>query len=279
MTLPASRQQIIDEFRANAGQLGGRFETARVILLTTTDRTGATHTTPLTYIPDEGERLLVVASAAGADADPEWYVHLLDNPQVTVETGVFTIEASAERLDGDERDAVFARIAESDPAWADYQSRTSRVIPVVALIPTGGGPNAGPLGDGLRLVHVAFRRELAVLRAELAASGTGLGVQLRINCLTACEGLHYHHLVEDAHMFPALEASHPELADTVHRLGEEHGTVQRLLDELRARVETDGPEIDAVLADVDRLIAELNAHLDYEEEQLVGILNAMPPPG
>ncbi|MCM0675304.1 nitroreductase family deazaflavin-dependent oxidoreductase [Micromonospora phytophila] len=59
-------QQIVDEFRANAGRVGGPFEGARLILLTTTGaRTGAPHTTPVGYLPDGGERILVIASAGG----------------------------------------------------------------------------------------------------------------------------------------------------------------------------------------------------------------------
>jgi deazaflavin-dependent oxidoreductase (nitroreductase family) len=75
-------QQIIDEFRANGGQVGGPFEGARLLLLTTIGaRSGAPHTTPLGYLPD-GERSLVIASAGGAPNHPAWFHNLVANPHV-----------------------------------------------------------------------------------------------------------------------------------------------------------------------------------------------------
>ncbi|GAA4220070.1 deazaflavin-dependent oxidoreductase (nitroreductase family) [Streptosporangium album] len=268
-------QQIIEEFRANRGQVGGPFEGGRLLLLTTTGaRTGARHTTPVGYLPD-GERTLIIASAGGAQAHPAWYHNLLADPRVTVEDGVFTYPAEAVVLKGEERDRLFARAVEADPGWADYQARTERVIPVIALNPLGGGPPAGPGGDSLKTIHDAFRRELALIRKELAESGPGLGAQLRVNCLTLCQGLHHHHTGEDGRMFPHLEEHHPELAPALARLRREHEVVERLLVQLQALISGDGPGPGAVLAEVDRLTAELEAHLDYEEEQLVPILNAM----
>lgn len=288
MTLPTTRQKFIDDFRANAGQVGGEFANSRVILLTTTDRSGGTRTVPLTYFPDEGERLLVVASAAGAAEDPDWYADLLADPEVTVETGVFTMRANAVPLDPDARAVAFARVAEADPRWSEYQSRTDRVIPVIALDATGGGPNPGRLGDGLRMVHGAFRRELAIVRAELARSGPRVGAQLRINCLAACQGLQHHHLIEDAHIFPSLLTAHPELAAAIDRLVAEHHVIADLVERLQARITAataggadanGGSEASSdLLSDVDQLIAELTAHLDYEEDQLVEILNGTPAP-
>jgi deazaflavin-dependent oxidoreductase (nitroreductase family) len=143
-------QQIIDEFRANGGRVGGPFEGARLLLLTTVGaRSGATHTTPLGYLPDGGERILVIASAGGAPNHPDWFHNLVARPRVTVEDGVFTYDARAVVLEGTERDRVFARAAEADPGWAAYQAKTTRVLPVVALEPLGAGPPGGPLGDSL----------------------------------------------------------------------------------------------------------------------------------
>jgi deazaflavin-dependent oxidoreductase (nitroreductase family) len=272
-------QQIIDEFRANQGQVA-MFDGARLLLLTTTGaRTGAKHTTPVGYLPD-GERMLIIASAGGAPKHPAWYHNLLATPRVTVEDGIFTYPADAVVLEGEERDGAFARAVEMDPGWAAYQAKTSRVIPVVALTPLGGPPDGTRGGDFLVRVHDAFRRELRLIRKEVAASGTGgLGVQLRVNCLTLCRGLHQHHTFEDAGMFPWVEGRHPELALVVDRLREEHGTVSRLLDELQRLLAAGEPAAPAakVLAEVDRLMTELEAHLDYEERELVPILNAMTP--
>ncbi|HEX2315153.1 MAG TPA: nitroreductase/quinone reductase family protein [Thermomonospora sp.] len=270
-------QQVIEEFRANGGRVGGPFEGGRLLLLTTTGaRTGRPHTVPVGYLPDEGGRRLVIASAGGAPAHPAWFHNLRAHPRVTVEDGLFTYEADAEILEGEERDRLFARAAEADPGWAEYQDRAGRVIPVVALTPVDAGPPPGPLGDSLKAVHDVFRRELDLLRAEIARSGPGLVAQLRVTCLTFCQGLHHHHTMEDGGMFPFLGEQHPELAATMQRLREEHRTVQRLLEELQELVTAEGTDRAELLAGVERLTADLEAHLAYEEEQLVPILNGIP---
>ncbi|MFE3453134.1 nitroreductase/quinone reductase family protein [Nonomuraea sp. NPDC059194] len=267
-------QQIIDEFRANQGQVAA-FDGARLLLLTTKGaRTGASRTTPVGYLPD-GDRLLVIASAMGQNAHPAWYHNLLAHPRATVEDGAFTYEADAVVLEGEERDRLFARAVEADRGWAEYQARTGRVIPVVALHPIHAGPPAGPMGEVLKTIHGAFRRELALIRKEVAASGPGLGAQLRVNCLTLCQGLHYHHTNEDAGMFPALERDHPELAPAMKRLRDEHEVVARLLARLQELLADDDLDHDVLVAEVDTLATELEAHLDYEEEQLVPILNGL----
>ncbi|MEO3795477.1 nitroreductase/quinone reductase family protein [Nonomuraea sp. B10E15] len=266
-------QQIIDEFRANQGQVGGPFEGARLLLLTTVGaKSGERRTTPLGYLPD-GDRVVVIASAGGSPRHPAWYHNLLADPEVTVEDGIFAYPATAVVLEGEERDRVFARAVEADPAWGAYQDRAGRDLPVVALVERDAGPPAGSLGDALKKVHDAFRRELALIRGEVAASGPRLGAQLRVNCLTLCQGLHVHHAREDGFMFPALEDRHPELAPALERLRAEHVVVQRLLDRLRAVLAADDLAPRALLAEVNRLTEELEAHLDYEEEQLMPLLS------
>ncbi|MCG5212684.1 nitroreductase/quinone reductase family protein [Streptosporangium soli] len=268
-------QQIIDEFRANAGRVGGPFEGGRLLLLTTTGaRTGARRTTPLGYLPD-GERMLIIASAFGAPAHPAWYHNIVAEPSVTVENGVFTFPARATVLEGAERDRLFARAVEADPGWADYQARTNRIIPIVALSPEDSGPPAGPLGDALVAVHGAFRRELALIRKEIAESGPGLGAQLRVNCLTLCQGVHHHHTIEDGGFLPYVETRHPELAPVIERLRHEHKTVDRLLTGLQTLLSGEATDPGVLMAEVERLTAELEAHLDYEERELVPILNAL----
>ncbi|GAB3138052.1 nitroreductase/quinone reductase family protein [Micromonospora sonneratiae] len=275
-------QQVIDEFRANGGRVGGPFEGARLLLLTTVGaRSGAPHTTPVGCLPD-GERILVIASAGGAPHHPAWFHNLVANPRVTVEDGTFTYEAHAVVLTGAERDRLFARAVEADPGWAAYQARTIRVIPVVALHRIMDGPlrfAGGPTswGAGLKLIHDAFRRELALIRGEIAKSGPGLGAQLRVNCLTVCQGLHHHHTREDAVMFPALGEQQPELAPTLDRLHQEHQRIAALLADLQAVISSDASDPRLVLAEVDRLTDELEKHLTYEEEQLIPILDAATP--
>ncbi|MGK5629325.1 nitroreductase/quinone reductase family protein [Streptomyces sp. URMC 123] len=270
-------QQVIEEFRANGGRVGGPFEGGRLLLLTTTGaRTGKPHTTPVGYLPDGGERVLVIASAGGAPRHPDWFRNLLAHPRVTVEDGVFTYEADAEVLEGEERDAAFARAVESDPGWAEYQARTDRIIPVVALTEAMSGPpipTATTWGGALKAVHGGLRRELALIRREIAESGPGLGAQLRINCLTLCQGLRNHHTGEDAAMFPHLADRHPELAPVLEQLRDEHRTLAALLDELRVIVSGDGT-VDAsrVLPEVERLTQAVEEHLRHEEEQLMPFL-------
>jgi deazaflavin-dependent oxidoreductase (nitroreductase family) len=272
-------QQVIDEFRANNGRVGGWFEGGRLLLLTTTGaRTGTRHTTPLGYLPDGGDRVLVIASAGGSTRHPDWYRNVLAHPQVTVESGAFTYEAQAVVLEGEERDRSFARAVEVDRGWAEYQEKAGdRVLPVVALyeIAAPGPPNirAGSMGEAIKLVHDNFRDELARIRDEMRKSSTGapLGAQLRVNCLTFCQGLHNHHTGEDTALFPFVADRHPDAAPALARLREEHERIAELVLEMRQVVWTAG-EPGTALAEFERLAAELEAHLTYEEEQLIPLL-------
>jgi len=126
-------RQIIEEFRANAGRVGGHWEGRDLLLLTTTGRkSGKQHTTPIAYTRD-GERLLTYASNNGADEHPGWYLNVLAAPEVVVEVGDERYAATATPLQGDERAREYAAQSERMPAFAEYQENTTRVIPVVAL--------------------------------------------------------------------------------------------------------------------------------------------------
>jgi len=126
-------QKIIDEFRANEGKVGGPFEGAPVLLLTTTGaKSGKRHTAPMMYRAGDGV-LYVFASKAGAPTNPDWYHNLVANPKVTVEVGVDKFDATAVPLEGSERDEIFAKHAALYPGFAEYQQKTTRVIPVVQL--------------------------------------------------------------------------------------------------------------------------------------------------
>jgi deazaflavin-dependent oxidoreductase (nitroreductase family) len=271
-------QHFIDEFRANQGRVGGPFEGGRLILLTTTGaRSGAPHTNPVGYLPDGGNRILILASAGGAPKHPDWFHNLVADPRVTVEDGTFTYEAEATVLKGDERDRIFARAAEADTGWAGYQAKTTRVIPVVALTNVSNGPpntNAPSWGAALKLVHDAFRRELATIRKEVAASGPILGAQLRVNCLTACHGLQTHHAGEDLGIFPFLQRNRPEILPMLDRLRAEHERLATLLTDLQAAVSAVNANPATVRREVERLTAELEDHLAYEENQLIPMLDA-----
>ncbi|GGV24738.1 cation-binding protein [Actinomadura cremea] len=266
-------RQVIEEFRANDGRVGGMFEGGRLLLLTTTGaRSGARRTNPLGYLPDGPERLLVIASAGGSPRHPDWFHNLVANPRVTIETGAFTVEADAAVLAGEERDRLFARAVEADAGWAEYEEKSGRTLPVVALTPIDAGPPRGPLGQSITRIHGEFRRELDAIRREVAASGTTLGAQLRVNCLTFCQGLDNHHMGEETMVFPGLERAHPELAPAIARLREEHEVLKDLLEQLRAVLGSNALAPASLAAEVDRLTREVIAHLDHEEE-LVPVLD------
>lgn len=267
---------VIEEFRANQGKVGGMFEGARLLLLTTTGaRSGRPHTVPLGYLPDGGERMLVIGSAGGSPRNPAWVHNLRANPVATVEDGTFTYEVTATLLAGAERDAVFARAVEQDPGWAEYERSSGRTLPVFALTVVPGPPrtDAATPGGMLQLVHDAFRRELALIRAEVAGSGAVLGAQLRINCLSLCAGLHGHHVREDEGMFPGVEHLRPDLAPVIQQLRAEHEIIAGLLEQLRKVLDEPGLQKEQLAGEVDRLIGELEAHLDHEETALIPVLN------
>jgi len=126
-------RQIIEEFHANGGKVGGPFEGATLLLLTTTGaKSGLSRTTPLVYLPD-GERLVIFASKAGAPTSPDWYYNLVAHPTVTVEVGTEKFNATATVVSGEERDRLYAQQAAKAPGFAEYQQKTTRVIPVVVL--------------------------------------------------------------------------------------------------------------------------------------------------
>ena len=126
-------RQTIEAFRANEGKVGGIWEGRPLLLLTTTGaKSGQRHTTPTMYLRD-GDRLLIFATKSGAPTHPDWYHNLLAHPQVTVEVGPETYEATATVLNGEERDRLYARQAELYPQYGEYQTKTTRKIPVIAL--------------------------------------------------------------------------------------------------------------------------------------------------
>ena len=125
--------RIIEEFRSNGGKAGGPFAGAPILLLTTTGaKTGKQRTNPLAYLPD-GERVVVFASKAGAPTNPDWYHNLVAQPDVTIEVDGETRPVRARVTQGAERDELFSRQKQAMPGFADYEAKTDRVIPVVAL--------------------------------------------------------------------------------------------------------------------------------------------------
>ena len=128
---------IINEFRANEGRVGGNFEGAPLLLLHTTGaKTGAERVSPMMYLELDGH-VYVFASKAGMDTHPAWYHNLLANPTVTVERGGQTYSATATPVTGPDRDRIYAVQAERYPGFAEYESLTTRVIPVVEITAVG----------------------------------------------------------------------------------------------------------------------------------------------
>ena len=126
--------QTIGEFRKNHGKVGGYFEGAPLLLLHTVGRRSSQpRVNPMMYLRD-GQRYLVFASKGGADTNPDWYYNLMAHPDVKIEVGDETIDVHAEEIKGREHDALYARQAKLYPGFAEYQRKTKRIIPVIALI-------------------------------------------------------------------------------------------------------------------------------------------------
>jgi len=127
-------QQIIEEFRANEGRVGGGFEGAPMILVHHRGaKTGTERVTPLVYQP-VGDAFAVFGSKAGATTHPHWYLNLVANPETEVEVGADTIPVRARVAEGDERERIWAKQKELMPGFAEYeQTAGDREIPVILL--------------------------------------------------------------------------------------------------------------------------------------------------
>jgi len=128
----AFNDNLIEEFRANGGKVGGMFAGAPLMLLTTTGaKSGQPRVAPLVYTTD-GDDYVIIASKGGAPTNPDWYHNIVANPEVTVEIGTETFPARARVADAD-RDRLFDQQAALMPNFAEYQQNTTRRIPVVVL--------------------------------------------------------------------------------------------------------------------------------------------------
>jgi deazaflavin-dependent oxidoreductase (nitroreductase family) len=126
-------KNVIAEFRANAGKVGGPFASAPMVLLTHQGaRSGKTYTTPLVYSKD-GARVVIVASKGGAPNHPAWYHNLVAHPEVTLEIGTEQFKARAVVTKGEERERLFNAQAAQMPMFNEYRNKTTRQIPVIAL--------------------------------------------------------------------------------------------------------------------------------------------------
>ena len=128
-------QKIIDEFRANDGKVGGRFEGRTLLLLHTTGaKSGKERVNPVAYVR-EGERYVVIASKGGAPTNPGWYYNILAHPRLTVEVGTKIFQVDAKVAEEPERTRLYNKMVEIMPGFDDYRRKTERVIPVIVLTP------------------------------------------------------------------------------------------------------------------------------------------------
>ena len=132
--------QIIEEFRANDGRVGGQFDGMPILLLHHTGaKSGEQYVNPLAYQADDG-RYVVFASRGGSPVNPGWYHNLKANPDITIEVGTETIPVHAEEAQGEERDRLYRTQAERLPVFAEYEQKTGgRIIPVMVLEPVATG--------------------------------------------------------------------------------------------------------------------------------------------
>jgi deazaflavin-dependent oxidoreductase (nitroreductase family) len=124
---------IIQEFRANAGKVGGPFAGRSLLLLHTAGaKSGQPRINPVACISD-ADRLVIIASKGGAPTNPDWYHNLLANPLVTVETGTEQFQARATVAAEPERTRLYNQMVAAMPGFAGYQQKTTRIIPVIIL--------------------------------------------------------------------------------------------------------------------------------------------------
>jgi deazaflavin-dependent oxidoreductase (nitroreductase family) len=286
-------QRIINEFRTNGGIVGGMFQGTPLILITTEGRhSHRPRTNPVTYLRDGG-RYLIFGSNLGRPAHPGWYHNLLASPQVTIEVGtgdghIRMLSALAVVLHGTERDRLYERQSVISRAFADYQEKTSRTIPVIALHLldlSHDSERSQLVGEQLIAHHNDLRARLGGIRAQLKAARDGspavgaagldalsLAAQLRQHCLSYCHSLELHHIREDG-AFTAFEQQFPHLAPVISRLRAEHRAMAEALaglEEFLAASEPGGA--DAITDVFLQAVTSLEEHFAYEEEQLLPAL-------
>ncbi len=126
--------KVIAEFRANQGRVGGSFEGAPLLLLHSTGAKSAQErVNPMMY-QAVGDDFAVFASKSGADTNPDWYHNLRAHPEARIEVGTETLDVTARVLDAEEREPIWVEQKARYPGFADYETRTDRMIPVVLLV-------------------------------------------------------------------------------------------------------------------------------------------------
>jgi deazaflavin-dependent oxidoreductase (nitroreductase family) len=130
-------RNVVEEFRANGGKVGGPFAGSDIVLLTTVGaKSGRPRVSPLVYFGIDG-RILIAGSFGGSPKAPAWVHNLRAHPEVRVEIGTDVYDAVAHELPRGERDALYPRVVEIAPQFGDYQAKTDRVIPLFELTRAG----------------------------------------------------------------------------------------------------------------------------------------------
>jgi deazaflavin-dependent oxidoreductase (nitroreductase family) len=128
--------EIIDEFRANKGKVGGPFEGAPVLLLHHTGaKSGTERVNPLVYQPLDNGRYAIFASKGGADTNPDWFHNLVAHPHTSIEVGTDTVPVVSRVTEGAERETIWSAQKIAAPGFAEYEQKTTRQIPVIILEP------------------------------------------------------------------------------------------------------------------------------------------------
>lgn len=125
---------IIEEFRANEGRVGGMFEGNPLLLLHHFGaKSGQERVNPVAYQELADGSLAIFASKGGAPTNPDWYHNLLAHPKASVEVGTETFDVVAREATGEERDRIWTKQKQLMPGFAEYETKTSRQIPVIVL--------------------------------------------------------------------------------------------------------------------------------------------------
>jgi deazaflavin-dependent oxidoreductase (nitroreductase family) len=134
-TLTAFNVKVAEEFRANDGKVGGPFEGNELLLLTTIGaKSGQPRLSPLSCKRIDG-KLFIIAGNGGADVHPSWVHNLRANPNARIELGSESFDVTARELPRAEREDLMPKLTAEISAFAEYQAKTHRVIPIFELEP------------------------------------------------------------------------------------------------------------------------------------------------
>jgi deazaflavin-dependent oxidoreductase (nitroreductase family) len=129
-----ARQQA-ELLESSGGTQGNTMRGMPVILVTSVGaKSGKLRKTPLMRVEHNGE-YAAVASLGGAPKNPVWYNNLKKNPLVEVQDGTTKGDYTAREVTGDEYATWWERSVAAYADYADYQKKTSRIIPIFVLTP------------------------------------------------------------------------------------------------------------------------------------------------